>query len=584
MSSDRIAELHEQASEHYLNGDYGGALQAWRDVLALDPRNEQALDGVRMAAQYVERAETPAAPPELEHELEEGLTVLDSLGGAPTTAKAPARLDPGATMILDRAAVQGLIDLKPKPAEPTGWEPPAVVEEPSFELEPAPAPAPSSAAAAELKHRVNDLLAQAREKAEAGERDEALAILGRLAILDEENADAAALRTSLEAAERSDLDMIEHSITEGVQAIEADHLDVAERCFDAVLAKSPGHREALHYLETIRKKRAESTGATEPALTEMHEDLLAGGDLPMDFPPAGSHASPLPAHAADTPALQVDVPAKSKTPKAPRATPLPEPPVAPTTRRMALPSPKVLAIAVGALCLVALAVVLVPRLTGGRRAAPPAAAAAATASSRPAAKDHPAPAPAPASTTAPAPKPGALSVAPATAEDRAKAVAADIADGHREMSSGNVAAAVISFNEALKLDPVNPEAKAGLHDAVEQYKARKAELDAVEGIKTAFKDGEYTAALRLAYRLPPTVSADTVARIKVAGWYDLGIVALRAGECREAIGHFEEALAIDAEDADAKKLHEFAKTYVDAPRDRKFLDFVEALQFRPPSI
>jgi tetratricopeptide (TPR) repeat protein len=143
---------------------------------------------------------------------------------------------------------------------------------------------------------------------------------------------------------------------------------------------------------------------------------------------------------------------------------------------------------------------------------------------------------------------------------------------------------VISFNEALKLDPVNAEAKSDLHDAVEKYKSQKAERDALDGIKMAFRDQEYTSALRLAYRLPPTVGQEVVARVKVAGWYDLGIVALRAGECREAIGHFDEALAIDSGDAEAKKLQEFAKTYVDSPRDRKFLDFVEALQFRPPSL
>jgi tetratricopeptide (TPR) repeat protein len=578
MSSDRIAELHEQASEHYLNGDFGGALQAWRDVLTLDPKNEQALDGVRMAAQYVERAEAPAAPTELDHELDAGLTVLDSLG-APQMAAAPAaRLDPGATMILDRSAVQGLIDMKPRPAEPAGWEAPGAADATAFELEPLTTPVSSGAAAAELKHRVDDLLAQARAKADAGERDEALAILGRLSILDEDNAEAAVLRATLESTGRSDLDAIEQAITEGVQAIETDHFDDAERRFHQVLEKSPGHREALHYLETIARRRAEASGAPQSAVAGMHEDLLPGGDLLMDFPPADPSApSATPAaHGTPSPVPAVERPAKAAVAKTPRATPLPEPPVAPTTRRMTLPSARVLAMAGGGLLVAALAVVLVPRLIAGRRTQAAAPVSTAAASPRPAAKAHPAPAP-------PA-KPAGLSVAPATPEDRAKAVAADVADGKRQLDGGDVAAAVISFNEALKLDPVNPEAKSGLHDAVEKYKARKADLDALDGIKMAFRDQEYTAALRLAYRLPPTISADLVARVKVAGWYDLGIVALRAGECREAIGHFEEALAIDATDADVKKLHEFAKAYVDAPRDRKFLDFVEALQFRPPAI
>jgi tetratricopeptide (TPR) repeat protein len=579
MSSDRIAELHEQASEHYLNGDYGGALQAWRDVLALDPKNEQALDGVRMAAQYVERVEAPAAPTELDHELDAGLTILDSLGAPPTAAAPAPRLDPSATMILDRSAIQGLIDMKPRPAEATGWEAPAAAEEPTFELEPVTTPASSVAAAAELKRRVDDLLSQAQAKADAGERDEALAILGRLAILDEENADAAVLRTALESSGRSDLDAVEQAITEGVQAIESDHLDDAERCFNQVLEKSPGHREALHYLETIGKRRAEASGAAQHPVAGMHEDLLAGGDMLMDFPPADpSGPFPAPAaHGTPSSAPPVERAAKAAAPKAPRVTPLPEPPVAPSTRRMTFPSARVLGMAGGAVVLAALAVVLVPRLLAGRGTHAASTATTTAAGPRPAAKPHPAP-------PAPPAKAATPSVAPATQEDRATAVAADIAKGKRQMDSGDVPAALISFNEALKLDPVNPDAKSGLNDAVEKYKARKAELDAMDGIKMAFRDQEYTSALRLAYRLPPTISGDVVARVKVAGWYDLGIVALRAGECREAIGHFEEALAIDGTDAEAKKLHEFAKAYVDAPRDRKFLDFVEALQFRPPAI
>src|SRR6185503_5909825 len=72
MSVDRITRLHEEASEHYLNGDYPAALASWREVLALDPRNEAALEGARMASQFAaDQAETPApaASPELEKDL-----------------------------------------------------------------------------------------------------------------------------------------------------------------------------------------------------------------------------------------------------------------------------------------------------------------------------------------------------------------------------------------------------------------------------------------------------------------------------------------------------------------------------------
>jgi Tfp pilus assembly protein PilF len=225
------------------------------------------------------------------------------------------------------------------------------------------------------------------------------------------------------------------------------------------------------------------------------------------------------------------------------------------------------------LCAVAVAAafLVLPRLTGRPRRASAGSVAAAL-PGVPARR-----AVAPAKT-----RPDALSVTPATPADRAKAVAADIAEGRQELAAGDSAAAVISFNDALKLDPGNAEARSGLHEAGEKYKTQKAQQDALSSIKLAFRDGEYTSGLRLAYRLPAGVDPAVVTRIKIAGWYDLGIVALRAGDCREAQGHFKEALAIAPGDAEVQRLSDFAKSYMDVPRDRRFLDFVEALQFRNP--
>src|SRR4029453_16290688 len=78
MSTEQINRLHEKASERYLNGDYRGAIEAWRDVLGLDADNEQALEGVQLASQFVEPAPPPV--PEVERDLDQGLKVLDGLG------------------------------------------------------------------------------------------------------------------------------------------------------------------------------------------------------------------------------------------------------------------------------------------------------------------------------------------------------------------------------------------------------------------------------------------------------------------------------------------------------------------------
>jgi tetratricopeptide (TPR) repeat protein len=149
------------------------------------------------------------------------------------------------------------------------------------------------------------------------------------------------------------------------------------------------------------------------------------------------------------------------------------------------------------------------------------------------------------------------------------------------MTSGDYGGAVVAFNDVLELDPGNPTAKAGLTEAGDHYKATKAEREAIGNIKLAFRDEEFTTGLRLAYRLPPSVPTAFVDSIKVAGWYNLAVVSLRAGDCREAQKHLDDALEIAPADAEAKGLREFASRYVDAVKDRSFLNHVEALAFRP---
>jgi tetratricopeptide (TPR) repeat protein len=585
MSSDRIAQLHEQASERYLNGDYDGALQAWRDVLTMDPGNEQAMDGVRMASQFAApKPSVAAAQPDVENELDLGLKVFDSLG-------APAGADLGATMILNRGEVDGMIDQKPAPpvapapgspdpmrqsegidfgdlssvdAIPLGAEPSESQEETpaaaDFGLAPA---AEVSAASAELNRRVADLLAEARSKANAGERDEALTILSRLAILDEDNADAEVLRATLTAGGASDLDRVEEAIIEGVAALESDQLDEAERLFRDALALSPGHREAQHYMEKVAERRA-GTASHFAANAHGTEDLL-GGELLAEVPPvqvASDEAIPLAK-------AQTQPPAKGKPAKAPRsaaAEPLEAVAPAPVSK-MPLPPLKWVALGgLGAIAMVCAAIAL-PHLTSGSSKhvpVPPPPRSAKPAKARPS-----------------APAPAAASAAPLTAAERSKAIAESVAQGHSRMSAGDFGGAVVSFNAALQLDPANLDAKSGLDSAAAQYKAQRAQQAALDSIRTAFRDGEYTAGLRLAYRLPPSIPKDYTDEVKVAGWYNLAVVALRAGDCREALSHLNEALSVIPGDGDSSKLRDFANRYSGAPRDRAFLDQVEALSFRP---
>ena len=550
MSTDRISRLHEQASEYYLNGDYPAALASWREVLALDPRNEAALEGARMASQFAaDQAETPApaASPELEKDLDLGLKVFDSLA---SKAPSPAAFDLGDPSQVDAAPV-----LVPTEEE---WEPQAPSEDVSFGLAPAAVssvestnPAPT-AAAVELRRRVDDLLTQARAKIEAGERDEALAILARVTILDEENADAATLRQEMETAGKTSFDRIEQAIIEGVAALESDRLDDAERLFQEALSLAPEHREALHYMEQVQARRSAPATPGAP-----QEDLL-GADSAFGDLPEASAAQP----------AAIPVAAKSSRPSRPLPPSMPEP-QRPARRGLSLPSPKVL-LGVGLLGVVAAgAYMALPMLTGGKSAGAPAAP------TRPAAAQRPA-----TGAAKIAAAPPAASAAPASAE-RTAAVAHAIAKAKHLIADGDYAGAVVAYNEAIQLDPANLDARAGLASAGSQYKLQKSDEEALKQIEMAFAGGEYASGLRLAYRLPGTVEAGRIDRIKMAGWYNLAVVALRASDCRGAMQNLDEVLGIAPADGEAQKLKDFAARYADVPKDRAFLDTVEALPFRP---
>lgn len=552
MSADRISRLHEQASEHYLNGDYTAALASWQEVLALDPGNEEALEGAKMASQFAEeQAPAPPAPPpspDLERDLDLGLKVFDSLGTK--APPAPVAFDLGDPSQVDAAPVMTPVE--------EGWEP-APSEDVSFGLAPAPAAlvdasgAPT-AAAVELRRRVDDLLTQARSKIEVGERDEALAILARVSILDEENAEAVAIRTELETSGKTDLDRIEQAIIEGVSALESDRLDDAERLFGEALSLSPGHREALHYMEQVTSRRAAASAPPPPAVPA--EDLL--GDADAFGAPSGGTPPP-----ADPAA----VPLAAAKPRASRTLPPSMPEVGrPLASRLPLPSLRTLVL-VGVVGGVAAAGYwgYATFFDGSSSSAPETTAATA---------------PPPAKPEAPPAKP-AGAPAPVAGADRPAAVATAVAKGKRLAESGDFAGAVVAFNEAVTLDPANLDARAALTSAGAQYKAQKADQDALKSIEGAFKEGEYASGLRLAYRLPATIDPGRVERIKSAGWYNMAIIALRGGDTRGATDNCNEALAIDANDAEAAKLKEFAVRYADAPKDRAFLDTVEALPFRP---
>src|SRR6185436_6783363 len=120
-----------------------------------DPADEQALAGLRLASQFVERAAPVTAEADVEHELDLGLQVLDGLSAAtvphPTTADGATDRQPeleGGREIQHEEFLDGW-----ETSGSSSSSPDACGLEPVSHGAPAPA-VPVSAAAAELARRV----------------------------------------------------------------------------------------------------------------------------------------------------------------------------------------------------------------------------------------------------------------------------------------------------------------------------------------------------------------------------------------------------------------------------------------------
>ena len=87
MSRQEVQELEDRASEHYLRAEYREACEAWEQLLLLEPGNEQAAEGIRLASVYIEGTEgmpadlgeapVPVPPPAVPVEMGSDTMLLD---------------------------------------------------------------------------------------------------------------------------------------------------------------------------------------------------------------------------------------------------------------------------------------------------------------------------------------------------------------------------------------------------------------------------------------------------------------------------------------------------------------------------
>ena len=119
-----------------------------------------------------------------------------------------------------------------------------------------------------------------------------------------------------------------------------------------------------------------------------------------------------------------------------------------------------------------------------------------------------------------------------------------------------------------------------LNRAGEAYREQK-EIDGKrQQAIDAFNSGNYRSALTLFYRLPEFDDPERLDRFKRNGWYNMGLQALQAGDCRGATDHLKEARSLDPDDREVLLAVDLAKTCRFSRTNQAYHDEVRLLSFR----
>ncbi len=119
MSSDQIAYLRDLAVSHYNDGNYTACIAAWQQVLAIDPSNTEAKQGVTVAQMKAEGGSDWDAGP---------------FGGDPQGGGG-GQQDPDATMMFSAPAGGPFGEPAAPPSKPAAQAPPFQPEAPSFDAD-----------------------------------------------------------------------------------------------------------------------------------------------------------------------------------------------------------------------------------------------------------------------------------------------------------------------------------------------------------------------------------------------------------------------------------------------------------------
>jgi tetratricopeptide (TPR) repeat protein len=579
----QIDSLHQKASAHYLQGEFHQALEAWKELLALDPQDERAIEGVKLcellaeedtsppapAAGLAEAPATPAAAPAggsvegFDDDLDELDAILDGKAAEPT-AEAPAEgfdfdfSDPeqqavdqptkqpadGPDQQAEGIDLGGGSDAEPLALDTSG-EPqeiqfgfdPQSIDLPSGGGEGEPAD-PADPAAAELRHRVQELMGEAQSCLEKDDMNGALSALNRIAILDEHNEEAQALRKRIE---------------EGEAPAEPAAESAEPPAFDLQIPDDPVpaiDEPPLPVEEPVPAAAAEPEPAPEPMQSE--EVAETPFDDEEQLPAAEAEAEP-----------SVEI-----------AVGMPKPFLRDRFSGMNL------LIAGGVLAAIAIGgasawwFVWGPGAGGEGDGSGDAAVAEAGTGPLPALPELP-------GEEEPADSPkGAKNKAQKKSPEEIIDVTVLMAEAEAAFDREDYGEAVLAYSKVLEADPDNQLADTQLAIAGERYREQKEiEEKRAEAIE-AFNVGNYRAALTLFYRMPESEDQRKLDRYKLNGWYNMGLQALSTGDCSSASTHLKEAKAIDGSDKGVIIALDLARICKYSRGDSAYIEEVGQLTYR----
>lgn len=594
MTDRRIHALHEQASGLYLQGNYEDARAAWRQLLALDPQHGDALEGL-MSCERLLAEDAPDTAPggdagvfgldedPFSDELEPApLASADLVGPASDEGDSSfAGLDFDVADEEDEELfVTSSSDVPASPTESIsdelrdsldeldrsvaisapsdeavlehtahfGAEAPAVAVAPGA-LAGHAAPGQSGSGGMDggetLNRRVNDLVGDALAAVERGAHEEALSILSRVLILDEENEAALSLMEKIRR-------------------------DAEQQSTEAAAALPPDDGAT----EDIWADEADAAIGAAPPAAEERKPAAPPRTAPTSAP---APPAPPPADAAAARAALEPEPERPAA-RSPEAHDLAE------AVRVAVARRRVALFGGLAVALVALAAWLLwGRLAGSAGETPPAPAAGTSPTA-------PASAPAEAAVASPGPAAGSAGASPvegaAAAGERAapapgRAAHPDPAEvdaladrARRAFDDGDYGEAVVALHALLRSQPDNVEAQERLLLAGTRFREQRELAEQWRQALGAFEDGDYRNSLRILYRLPASEDQARIKRYITAGWYNIGVKALHDRDCRSAVESLGEAEALAPRDQEIKLALRLAHT---CPRERATASFGLAL-------